>query len=154
MERRVRRAVGPGLAAVLVVVGAACSSPRPDLSACEGVTDELVEDLAASLTVDGSLRHARAVQGESALYFVSAELLPADEEEDFPGDILTWVTPSLEVPSFASVDVNAREVSTISGADLDVRADGAVISRGCVLPVRGEPATTDCEVGFEEFCEE
>jgi hypothetical protein len=154
MGRWGRRVAAPLLAPLLAAGGSACAGPRPDIGACEGVPDQLVEELSASLSVDGTLRHARSAPGEAAQYFVSAELLPSGEEEDFPGDILTWVTPSLDAPSFAAVDVNAREASTLPPSDLDVRAEGAVTSRGCVLPVRGEPATSDCEAGFEELCDE
>ena len=111
-----------------------------------------METLEARLTGHGTLRHGRIHERANDEFFVSAEYLPADKDDDFDGDILTWFTDDPEGSDFLSVDEHARDQSGWSATDFGVSEDGAVSSRGCVLVVRGEPESDECEERREEFC--
>ncbi|MCY3577662.1 MAG: hypothetical protein OXH53_10155 [bacterium] len=143
-------------AAVIVALAApilaACAGPSIDVSECDVALTVSMETLEARLTEDGTLRHGRAHERADDQFFVSAEFLPADKEDDFDGDILTWFTDDPEGSDFFSVDEHARDRSDWAGADFGVSEDGVITSRGCVLVVRGEPESDECEARREEFC--
>ena len=111
-----------------------------------------METLEASLTERGTLRHGRTHERADDQFFVSAEFLPTDKDDDFDGDILTWFTDDLEGSDFFSVDEHARDRSDWAEADFGVGEGGVITSRGCVLVVRGEPESDECEERREEFC--
>lgn len=130
----------------------ACAGPSVDASECDVALTVTMETLQAGLTADGTLRHGRTHERGDGEIFVSAEFLPSDKDDDFDGDILTWFTDDPEGPGFLSVDEHARDQSGWAAADFGVSEDGAVTSRGCVLVVRGEPESDECEERHEEFC--
>lgn len=141
--------------AIIALVGpflAACAGTSIDVSGCDVALSVTMETLQTGLTEDGTLRHGRAHERADDQFFVSAEFLPADKEGDFDGDILTWFTDDPRGSDFFSVDEHARDQSGWAGADFGVSEDGAVTSRGCVLVVRGEPESDECEARREEFC--
>lgn len=138
--------------ALVAPILAACAGPSIDVSECDVALTVTMETLEARLTEDGTLRHGRAHERADDELFVSAEFLPADKEDDFDGDILTWFTDDPEGSDFLSVDEHARDQSDWAGAGFGVGEDGAVTSRGCVLVVRGEPESDECEERREEFC--
>ena len=140
------------VALIAILIGpslAACASPSIDVSGCDVALIVTMETLDGRLTEDGALRHGRVFKRAEGEFFVSAEFLPANEDDDFDGDILTWFT---EGSDFVAVDEHARDHSDLPAADFHVDADGAVTSRGCVLVFRGQPAEDECEEGREEFC--
>ena len=143
-------------AAAIITLGApilaACAGPSIDASECDVALTATMETLEARLTEDGTLRHGRTIKRADGDFFVSAELLPADKRDDFDGDILTWFTENPEGSHFLSVDEHALDQSSWTAADFGVSEDGAVTSRGCVLVVRGEPESDECEERQEEFC--
>ena len=142
-------------AAIIALVApflAACAGPSIDVSGCDVALTVTMETLQASLTEDGTLRHGRVHERADGEVFVSAEFLPTDKDDDFDGDILTWFTDDLEGSDFLSVDEHARDRSDWAGADFGVSEDGVITSRGCVLVVRGEPESDECEERHEEFC--
>ncbi len=147
--RMVPAVVVIGLAAPIL---AACAGPSIDVSECDVALTVTMETLEASLTENGSLRHGRTHERADGEFFVSAEFLPSDKDDDFDGDILTWFTDDLEGSDFLSVDEHARDRSDWAGADFGVGEDGVITSRGCVLVVRGEPESDECEERHEEFC--
>ena len=128
----------------------ACSSPSVDAGLCVPAKLTSIETLQAGLTTDGTLRHARVHQRDDDTVFLSAELLPAGEDEDYDGDILTWYTADEDSGDFASVDDNARDDSMWPSAPFRVNEEGAMASRGCVLTLRGEPELA-CEDEYEEL---
>ena len=130
----------------------ACAGPSIDVAGCDVALTVTMETLQGRLTGDGTLRHGRTHERADGEFFLSAEFLPADKDDDFDGDILTWFTDDLEGSDFLSVDEHARDQSDWAGADFGVSEDGAVTSRGCVLVVRGEPESDECEERREEFC--
>lgn len=146
----------PARLAVLVALAApilaACAGPSIDVAECDVALTVTVETLQGHLTGNGTLRHGRTHERADGEFFVSAEFLPADKDDDFDGDILTWFTDDPEGPDFFSVDEHARDQSDWAGADFGVSENGAVTSRGCVLVVRGEPESDECEERREEFC--
>ncbi len=148
-RRRANFAVVVALAAPIL---AACAGPSIEVSECDVALTVTMETLDARLTEEGTLRHGRAHERGDSEFFVSAEFLPADEDDDFDGDILTWFTDDPAGADFFSVDEHARDRSNWAGADFGVSEDGAVTSRGCVLVVRGEPESDECEERREEFC--
>ncbi|MCY3631091.1 MAG: hypothetical protein OXH29_00270 [bacterium] len=143
-------------AAVIVALAApilaACSGPSIDVSECNVALTVAMETLEARLTEDGTLRHGRTHERDEGEFFVSAEFLPSEKDDDFEGDILTWFTDDLEGSDFFSVDEHARDQSGWAAADFGVSEDGAITSRGCVLVYRGEPESDECEEQHEEFC--
>ncbi len=147
-----RRAPFLVIVALLALILAACAGPSIDVAECDVALTVTMETLEARLTGDGTLRHGRAHERAGGEFFVSAEFLPADKDDDFDGDILTWFTHDPEGSDFLSVDEHARDQSGWAGADFGVSEDGAVTSRGCVLVVRGEPESDECEERREEFC--
>ena len=147
------RRVGPLVIFALVApVFAACAGPSIDVAECDVALTVTIETLAARLTGHGTLRHGRVHERADDEFFVSAEFLPADKDDDFDGDILTWFTDDPEGSDFRSVDEHARDQSGWAATDFGVSEDGAVTSRGCVLVVRGEPESDECEERREEFC--
>ena len=142
-------------AAIIALVApflAACAGPSIDVSGCDVALTVTMETLQAGLTEDGTLRHGRVHERADGEVFVSAEFLPTDKDDDFDGDILTWFTDDLEGSDFLSVDEHARDRSDWAGADFGVSEDGVITSRGCILVVRGEPESDECEERHEEFC--
>lgn len=140
-------------AALAGVGGTACQGPQPKVSACTPSLITSIETINSKLTADGTLRHARTLKlPDDSGYFISAELLPANEDPNFDGKISTWFTEDPESGQFTAVDVNARASSAWPDSEFDVRRDGAITSRGCVLPVRGTPADGECPPGLENFC--
>lgn len=147
------RRVGPLVIFALVApVFAACAGPSIDVAECDVALPVTMETLEARLTGHGTLRHGRVLERTDDEFFVSAEFLPADKDDDFDGDILTWFTDDPEGSDFRSVDEHARDQSGWAATDFGVSEDGAVTSRGCVLVVRGEPESDECEERREEFC--
>ena len=140
------------IVALLAPVLAGCAGPSIDVAECDVALTVTMETLEARLTGNGTLRHGRTHERAEGEFFLSAEFLPADKDDDFDGDILTWFTDDLEGSDFLSVDEHARDQSDWAGADFGVSEDGAVTSRGCVLVVRGEPESDECEERREEFC--
>lgn len=144
-----------GILVIIALAGpilAACASPSIDVAQCDVALIVTMETLEAHLTDDGTLRHGRALERADGEFFVSAEFLPADEDDDFDGDILTWFTEDPAGSNFFSVDEHARDRSDWPIAEFGVSEDGAITSRGCVLVVRGEPENDECEERREEFC--
>ncbi|WP_419926127.1 hypothetical protein [Candidatus Poriferisocius sp.] len=144
-----------GLAVIVALAApilAACAGPSIDSSGCDVALIATMETLDAGLTEDGMLRHGRAHERADGEFFVSAELLPADKDDDFDGDILTWFTEDPAGADFFSVDEHARDRSDWKEADFGVSEDGAITSRGCVLAIRGEPENDECQERREEFC--
>ena len=142
-------------AAIIALVApflAACAGPTIDASECDVALTATMETLQSGLTEDGTLRHGRTHERSDDQFFVSAEFLPSDKDEDFDGDILTWFTDDPRGSDFLSVDEHARDQSNWAGADFGVSEDGAITSRGCVLVYRGEPESDECEEQHEEFC--
>lgn len=142
-----------GLAAICLFLPmlAACASPSADAGLCTPAQVTSMETLQSTLTTDGTLRHGRAYRRDDGAVFISAELLPAGEDVDHDGDILTWFAVDLAGGDFASVDANAREDSLWPPTAFSVDEEGAIASRGCVLTMRGEPLPV-CEEEFEQFC--
>jgi hypothetical protein len=118
---------------------AACSAPTPNQAACVGASPATVAQLQGGVSKGGTLRHARMFTRAGDATFVSAEFLPSDKPQDFKGDILTWFTTSIDSGQFEAVDAHARDLSSWPHARFDVREDGAITSRGCVLPLQGKP---------------
>jgi hypothetical protein len=118
---------------------AACSAPTPNQAACVGASPATVAQLQGGVSKSGTLRHARMFTRAGDATFVSAEFLPSDKPQDFKGDILTWFTTSIDSGQFEAVDAHARDLSSWPHARFDVREDGAITSRGCVLPLQGKP---------------
>ena len=140
------------IVALAAPILAACAGPSIDVSECDVALTVTMETLEASLIEDGALRHGRTHERADGQFFVSAEFLPIDKDDDFDGDILTWFTEDPAGFTFVSVDEHARDRSDWAVADFGVSEGGAVISRGCVLVVRGEPESDECEERHEEFC--
>ena len=142
-----------GLAAICLFLPilAACASPSADAGLCTPAQVTSMETLQDALTTDGTLRHGRAYRRDDGAVFVSAELLPAGEDVDHDGDILTWFAVDLALGDFASVDAHAREDSLWPPTSFSVDEEGAIASRGCVLTMRGDPLPV-CEEEFEQFC--
>lgn len=144
------------VAAVIVALAApiltACAGPSIDVSGCDVALTVTMETLQAGLTADGTLRHGRTHERADGEFLVSAEFLPADKDDHYDGDILTWSTQDPSGTSFLSVDEHARDQSNWAAADFGVNEDGVITSRGCVLVVRGEPESDECEERHEEFC--
>lgn len=138
--------------ALVAPILAACAGPSIDVSECNVALTVTMETLEARLTENGTLRHGRTHERADGEFFVSAEFLPANKDDDFDGDILTWFTENPAGSNFASVDEHARDRSSWAGADFGVGEDGVTTSRGCVLVVRGEPESDECEERHEEFC--
>ncbi|MDG2026053.1 MAG: hypothetical protein P8J50_03010 [Acidimicrobiales bacterium] len=126
------------LFAALSLPALACASPSPNAGVCDVALIVTMESLDAGLTEPGELRHGRSLERDDGSVMVSAEFLPADKDDDYDGDILTWFTDDPTGSEFVSVDANAREFSDWPAAAFAVDEDGAVASRGCVLTVRGE----------------
>ena len=147
-----RRASLSVIVALAVPILATCAGPSIDSSECDVALIVTMETLQARLTEDGTLRHGRAYERADGEFFVSAEFLPADKDDDFDGDILTWFTEDPTGADFFSVDEHALDRSDWGAADFGVSENGAVTSRGCVLIVRGEPPEDECEEGREDLC--
>ena len=144
-----------GLAVIVALAApilATCAGPSIDSSECEVALIVTMETLGQRLTEDGTLRHGRAHERADREFFVSAEFLPADKDDDFDGDILTWFTENPAGSDFVSVDEHARDRSDWPEADFGVDENGAITSRGCVLVVRGELPDDECEEGREDLC--
>ncbi|MCQ3810936.1 MAG: hypothetical protein KTV68_10335 [Acidimicrobiia bacterium] len=142
----------PVIVALAAPILAACAGPSIDVAECDVALTVTMETLGKRLTDHGTLRHGRTHERADGEFFVSAEFLPADEDDDFDGDILTWFTDDLAGADFFSVDEHALDRSAWAAADFGVSEDGAITSRGCVLVVRGEPESDECEERREEFC--
>ena len=152
------RARGQGVCLLVIaalvapIFASGCAGPSIDVAECDVALTVTMETLEAHLTGTGALRHGRVHERGDGQFFVSAEFLPADKEDDFDGDILTWFTGDPEGSDFLSVDEYARDQSDWVATEFGVSEDGAVTSRGCVLVVRGEPESDECEERREEFC--
>lgn len=129
----------------------ACAGPEPSAAACTVAQAAHLDTLQTGVA-GGTLRHGFSVTNEAGQLLVSAELHPAGEDPDHDGDILTWITADPASGQFLAVDAHAREESTWAPAGVDVRVEGAITSRGCVLTQRGSPTDQQCQAGFEAFC--
>lgn len=141
-----------GAVAVMSGVLISCAGPAPQVSACSPALTRSIDTIEARVTTEGTLRHARTYQRGPEAYFISAELLPRNEAPDHDGQILTWFTTDPAGSDFRAVDTYARRHSSWPEASFDVREEGAITSRGCLLPRRGQPSDDDCAPGFEQFC--
>lgn len=132
----VRRAC---LVVVALTVLPACASPKPDdpqSVGCEPASGTVLSALRKHIEKDGTLRHGAILLGARGAAFVSAELHLVDDDEDDQGAILTWTTPDPASGTFFAVDQRAREDSSWPHADIDMRAVGAIASRGCTAEYR------------------
>jgi hypothetical protein len=153
------------LASVVLVGCGQMSNPEYDLSSvrCEGAPASVISAIEAELRVDGTLRNGKQATGRGTT-FVSVELHRADEDRHDSGDILTFASADPDLGEFLAVDVNARDDTTWPHAPVDVRAEGARESRGCVRPSLGktkeqiacEQDQTDdnVQIGLTEDCSE
>ena len=147
---RSRTRIAAVLCGALLLSG--CVDPRPPQAQCVTAPRDVLDDIATGLAVDGTLRHG-SLEIRNGLTFVSAELARSGDPEKLRGDLVTWVTGSLDVGEFFAVDVYARESSTWPPAPFDVREPGAIDSRACTAFRAGEPdpsATVDDEVPDDE----
>ncbi len=135
---RLRRWVSVAAAAVVVFAAGSCASDVKRDAACADASDAVVGLLSQALTKGGNIRFASVLPSPDADHvFVSFENRTADQvKSDRSGHILTVVAPSAASTSFEAVDERARHETKFPEADIDVRANGAVTSRACVLGAR------------------
>jgi hypothetical protein len=127
------------LGVALTVVLGGCVRTRPSPSSCTAADPSVLDEIAARLDVDGSLRngfvHREASSGST---FVTAELHRADAAPDVEGDLLTFAIDTGEPGAFLAVDAYAREQSSWPNAPFDVREPGVIESRGCASHALGD----------------
>lgn len=125
---------------VLVFIGTgltttACSI-SPEAEGCEVVDPDVVAVIDDRLIETGELGHAMGTTTPQHR-FVSVEFrTPNEVDKDRDGDILTLL--DLGRGAFAAVDEKARELTSWPEAELDVRTEGAIASRGCTSVARDE----------------
>jgi len=126
-------ALGPPL----VLLVAACVGPQ-DSVACEAAPPELVERLESHLVSGGELRNAVTLSSDDgSRYFISVEnRTKAQVERDTAGDILTFTTEQLDGGGLAAVDERAAKQTDLRSAEVTMREEAAVESRGCVAARR------------------
>ena len=141
----------PIVLCAVALVASGCgemSSPTYDTSTlkCQGVSDDLLVAASSKLTVPGRLRNGKAVDGDSKVQFLSAELHRQGDDPHDKGDLLTFAVPKGDESALVAVDANAREDSSWPHASFDVRAKGARESRACADLLRGKTkAQIECE---------
>jgi hypothetical protein len=119
------------VASLVASVLAGCATAPLETAGCERADEQLVERAASRLVAAGELRNGFVVDSDDRR-FLSAELLEPDDDPEADGVILTWEIAS--ATSLISVDERARRKTEWPGSDeIDVRDDGAMSSRGCVL---------------------
>ncbi len=120
----------------LTFLATAC--PSVDDKACDDASASMVEALEGHLVEGGHVRFPVVLRPEGGdRVFFSFENRTDDQvSDDDSGHVLTLVAPSAGSVDFEAVDERAREETDYPGAAIDVRADGAVLSRGCVVAKR------------------
>jgi hypothetical protein len=133
----VRRSLVTGGVALLALV-AACGDTTPEAAPCDDAPDGVAEALGEHLLEGGNIRFPVVYRPDGADHvFVSFENRTDDDvADDDSGDILTVVAPDEDSTEYSAVDERAREQTDLPESDLDVRTDGAVTSRGCVVARR------------------
>lgn len=123
----------------LTLLASACPQPD-DGAACEDAPDDLVEAVGQHLIEGGNIRFSVVVRanGDDAVFVSFENRTDDDVDDDDSGHILTLTAPTFDSTELTAVDERAREETDYPDADVDVRADGAIESRGCVAARRAE----------------
>jgi hypothetical protein len=117
----VRRSLVTGGVALLALV-AACGDTTPEAAPCDDAPDGVAEALGEHLLEGGNIRFPVVYRPDGADHvFVSFENRTDDD---------------VASTEYSAVDERAREQTDLPESDLDVRTDGAVTSRGCVVARR------------------